>query len=100
MQFSVEAAPMEPSEPAIAERRALIDHLRAVIANLAHGLAADGQLELVPLMLEINEVLRDLTDEISHADAAYSDEIIAGTVRLIRTSHALLDDEVIAQTIH
>ncbi|TCU17032.1 hypothetical protein [Rhizobium sullae] len=77
MQFSGEATCMEPSEPATAERRALIDHLRAVIANLARGLAADGQL-----------------------DAAYSDEIIAGTVRLIRTSHALLDDEVIAQTIH
>jgi len=54
----------------------------------------------VPLMLEINEVLRDLTDEISQADAVYSDELIAGTVRLIRTSHALLDDQVIAQTIH
>jgi hypothetical protein len=56
-------------------------------------------LELVPLMLEINEVLRDLTDE-SQADVVYLDEIIAGTVRLIRTSLALLDDQVIAQTIH
>jgi hypothetical protein len=100
MQFSGEAPLMKPSALTVTERRALIDHLRAVIANLAHGLAADGQLERVPLMLEINEVLRDLTDEISQADAVYSDEIIAGTVRLIRTSHALLDDQVIAQTIH
>ncbi|MBZ9790885.1 hypothetical protein K9B32_12225 [Rhizobium sp. 3T7] len=100
MQFSGEATLMKPSALTVAERRALIDHLRAVIANLAHGLAADGYLERVPLMLEINEVLRDLTDEISQADAVYSDEIIAGTVRLIRTYHALLDDQVIAQTIH
>ena len=100
MQVSGGAAPGRPSALTVAERRALIEHLRSVIANDAHGLAAGGQLELVPLMLEVNDVLRDLTDEISQADPACSDEIIAGAVRLIRTSHALLDDRVIAQTIH
>ena len=91
---------MTSSVLAVAERRGLIEHLRSVIANLAYALAAEGHLELVPLMLEINEVLGDLTDEISQADAVYSDEIIAGTVRLIRTSRALLGDQVTAQTIH
>jgi hypothetical protein len=71
-----------------------------VIAGLAHGLAADGLLDLVPPLLEINKVLRDMTDEISRADPVYSDGIITGTVRLIKTSQALLDDRVIVQTIH
>ena len=72
----------------------------AVIANLAYGLAVDGLTDLVPALLDINEALGELTDEISQADVIYSDEIIAGTVCLIRTSQALLDDGGIVQTIH
>jgi len=100
MRFDGEATFTKPSALTVSERRALIDHLRAVIARLTHGLAADGLLELVPSLLEINKVLRDMTDEISSADSRYSDEVIAGTVRLIRTSEALLRDRVIVQTIH
>jgi hypothetical protein len=100
MQFNGEATLTKPSALTVSERRALIDHLRAVVARLTHGLAADGLLELVPPMLEINKVLRDMTDEISRTDSLYSDEIITGTVRLIRTSQALLHNRVIVQTIH
>ena len=100
MQLNGEATLTKPSALAVSERRALIDHLREVIAGLTHGLAADGLLELVPPLLEINKVLRDMTDEISRADPLYSDEIITGTVRLIKTSQALLHDRVIVQTIH
>jgi hypothetical protein len=100
MEFNAEATLMKPSALAVSKRRALIDHLRAVIANLAYGLAVDGLTDLVPALLDINEALGELTDEISQADVIYSDEIIAGTVCLIRTSQALLDDGGIVQTIH
>lgn len=100
MQFDGEATLTKPSALTVSERRALIDHLRAAIARLTHGLAADGLLEFVPPLLEINNVLRDMTDEISGADSRYSDEVIARTVRLIRTSEALLHGRVIVHTIH
>jgi len=54
----------------------------------------------VPPLLEINKVLHDMTDEISRADSLYSDEVITGTMRLIKTSEALLESRVIVQTIH
>lgn len=90
----------KPSELTVPTRRALIIHLRATIANLAYGLAVSGLSDLIPPMLDINEALGDLTDEISQADTNYSDEIITATVRLIRTSQALLKEQVIVQTIH
>lgn len=100
MQFNGEATLTRPSALAVSERRALIDHLSEVIGRLTYGLAADGLLDLVPSLLEINSVLRDMTDEISRADPVYSDQLIASTVRLIRTSEALLENRVIVQTIH
>ncbi|TCU27072.1 hypothetical protein EV131_103102 [Rhizobium laguerreae] len=69
-------------------------------SRLTHGLAAAGLVEFVPPLLEINKVLRDMTDEISRADSLYSDEVITGTMRLIKTSEALLENRVIVQTIH
>lgn len=100
MEFNAEATLMKPSALAVFKRRALINYLRAVIANLAYGLAVAGLTDPVPTLLDINEALGELTDEISQADVIYSDEIIAGTVCLIKTSQALLDDGSIVQTIH
>jgi hypothetical protein len=100
MQFNGEATLTKPSALAVSERRALLDHLSEAISRLTYGLAADGLLDLVPSLLEINSVLRDMTDEISRADPVYSDEVIANTVRLIKTSEALLENRVIVQTIH
>lgn len=100
MEFNGEAALMKPSALAASKRRLLIDYLRALIANLAYALAVEGLTDLVPSLLDMNKVLGELTDEISTADAIYSDEIIARTVCLIRTSQVLLDDEGVTQTIH
>ncbi|PDS77589.1 hypothetical protein [Rhizobium sp. L43] len=100
MRFNGEATLRKPSALSVSERRALIDHLRAAIARLTHGLAAGGLVEFAPPLLEKNRVLRDMTDEISRADPLYSDEVITGTVRLIKTSQALLDNRVIVETIH
>ncbi|NKL22952.1 hypothetical protein [Rhizobium leguminosarum] len=99
MQFNDEATLTKPSALPV-ERRALVDHLREAIARLTHGLAAAGLVEFVPPLLEINKVLRDMTDEISRGDSLYSDEVITGTMRLIKTSEALLENRVIVQTIH
>ncbi|NEJ71789.1 hypothetical protein GR197_14745 [Rhizobium phaseoli] len=100
MQFNGEATLTKPSALAVSERRALLDHLSEAISRLTYGLAADGLLDLVPSLLEINSVLRDMTDEISRVDPVYSDEVMANTVRLIKTSEALLENRVIVQTIH
>jgi hypothetical protein len=62
--------------------------------------AADGHVELVWPILEVNPVLRDLTDDSCQTSEIYSGEIITGAVRLIRTSQALLKDRIITQTIH
>jgi hypothetical protein len=41
-----------------------------------------------------------LTDDIAVADTEYSDEIIAGAVRLVATTEALLEDKFVSYTIH
>jgi hypothetical protein len=90
----------KPSALSVTERRALIDHLAKTIVQLTHGLAEAGQLELLPAMLETRETLRKLTDDIAVADTEYSDEIIAGAVRLVATTEALLEDKFVSYTIH
>ncbi|ENN88832.1 hypothetical protein RHSP_37915 [Rhizobium freirei PRF 81] len=100
MELSTEELEGRFSELTVSTRRALVDHLRATIADLAYDLAVDGLSDLIPPMLVINDALGGLMDEISKADTSYSDEIILATVRLIRTSRALLTEEVAVQTIH
>jgi hypothetical protein len=100
MHPAEETIPKKPSALSISERRTLIDHLATTIVQLTHGLAEAGQLELLPAMLETKEILRKLTDDVAVRDADYSDGIIAGAVKLVATTEALLDDKIVSCTIH
>jgi hypothetical protein len=80
----------KPSALGSAGRRALIDCLSAVAADLAHQLAVDGAMALVPEMLAVKQSLSRMSYDMSNAQPARFDKEIAAAVGQIKKARQRL----------